>query len=74
MIDGDPVEPPTERGAFLEVAEVTPSGPEGLLECVLSVLQGSQGAVAVHLQLVRVALDQVAERVVRAGRVRLAQR
>src|SRR6202042_2381948 len=40
---------------------------EGLLECVLGVLQGSQDAVAVHLQLVGVALDQVAERVVVAG-------
>ena len=51
----------------LELAEVTPGGHEGLLECVLGVLQGSQDAVAVHLQFVGVALDQVAERVVVAG-------
>ena len=43
---------------------------EGFLECVLGVLQGPEDAVAVHLQLVGVALDQVAERVVVANRAR----
>ena len=63
----DLIQPGPERGPLAELAEVTPGGHEGLLECVLGVLQGSQDAVAVHLQLVGVALDQVAERVVVAG-------
>ena len=66
-IGRDLVEPGPERGPLAELAEVTPGGHEGLLECVLGVLQGSQDAVAVHLQLAGVALDQVAERVVVAG-------
>jgi hypothetical protein len=61
------VEPGPKRGPLAEVTEVTPGGHEGLLECVLGVLQRSEDAVAVHLQFVGVHFDQFAERVVVAG-------
>jgi hypothetical protein len=66
-VGGDPVEPGAERGASLEPSEASPGGHQRVLEGVLGVLQGSEHAVAVHLKLSTVRLDQLSERVPIAG-------
>ena len=48
-VGGDPVEPGTDRGPPLELAETLPSGQPGVLESVLGVLERSEHPVAVHV-------------------------
>jgi hypothetical protein len=66
-VSGDPVQPRAQRGAPLEPAKALPGGQQRVLEGVLGVLEGSEHPVAVHLQLSKVRLGQLPERVTVPG-------
>src|SRR6185437_6390875 len=70
-VGGDPVQPGTQRGTALEPGQAAPGGQQGFLQQILGVLDRAEDAVAVHLKLAPVGLDQLAERlpVARAGLV-----
>src|SRR5207247_3228109 len=63
----DPVEPGAERSAPFELSEALPGRQQGVLEGVLGILEGSEHAVAMYLELAAVRLGQLSERVTVPG-------
>jgi hypothetical protein len=65
----DPVEPGAQRGASLEPAQSAPGCEQRFLHGVLGILERTEDAVAVQLQLCAVRVDELAKRglVARAG-------
>src|SRR5215207_1916941 len=70
-IGRDPVEPRTEQPWAPEPGQRPPRAKQGLLESVLSVLEGAKHPIAVGLKLCAVGLDDATKRVLvaPAGRV-----
>ena len=70
-VGGDLVQPGAQRGAFLsESADALPGGQHRLLDGVLSVGEGAEHPVAVHLQLPPVRLRQLPESLAIPARAR----
>src|SRR4029450_5337608 len=57
-VRSDLVEPGAQRGASLEAAEALPGGQQRVLQGVLGIGEGSEHAVAVHLELPAVRLSE----------------
>jgi hypothetical protein len=66
-IGGDPVQPGTDRRAFLELLKAAPRGEQRLLEQVLGVVRRADDPVGMQLEFLPVGVGQLAERILLAG-------
>src|SRR5262249_19206399 len=67
LVGGDPVEPCAHRGALLETGEAAPGGEQRVLQCVLGVLERSEHAVTVRVELAPMRIGQLPERLAVSG-------